>query len=735
MNYQAVARNASGNLITNQLVGLRLSILSGSATGTVVYSETQAPTTNQFGLFSISVGTGSVVTGTFTGINWATGQYWLKVELDATGGTNYVLMGSSQLLSVPFALYAATSGSGAITGPTGPTGIAGATGATGATGAGTTGSTGATGATGPTGSGSGPTGPTGPTGIAGVTGATGATGATGSGATGATGSTGATGPTGTGMGPTGPTGLTGATGANGATGVTGATGATGAGATGPTGLTGPTGVAGATGATGATGVGTTGATGATGPTGAAGLAGATGSTGVTGPTGSNLWTSNVNYIYPNNASNFEIWNGSLANGGLLYVGSTTHASVTNFVNAGVNSMDVYNNGTNTFAYYGIGGDYGTYGTGAIDGAYGQNFSNAAINGALGSANFGAYGQYSSSIYGDLGSSQYGAFGQYDATHFGALGSQNSGASGYNVGGTTNYGAGVYGFNSGTGQNSAGVYGYNISGPSTAGVLGYDASSTNGTDVTMINAVSGTIGFAANGYPYHYGVFGTRSDDAYGPSAGVLGSVNYISSTQSWGALGFQDAALNEFAGYFNGKLAITSGSYYTGFNTTTQTANINYSLPAAQGTVGTVLTNDGTGTLSWSKAPYVTSVSGNTTDLTNTVQNYSGGTITITVPGAGNIEVEANVWVNMDHTNGINDIVALNIGTTPTDYGNNFDVVRWTIPSADPTSPINNYAFTVRRVIPVYSAGTYTFYLNGYMPSGASGFDSMYYSSMIASFH
>ncbi len=274
LNYQAVARNTSGNLITNQLVGLRLSILAGSSTGTVSYEETQTATTNQFGLFTIAIGTGTPVTGTFSSINWSTGQYWLKVELDATGGTNYVAMGTAQLLSVPYALYAASSGTAGATGPTGAngaTGIAGATGPTGPTGtAGTNGSAGATGATGPTGA----------NGVTGATGNTGVTGPTGTGTTGATGPTGANGPTGTGMGPTGPTGPAG---------IAGATGTSG-----PAGVTGPTGVTGANGATGATGVGTTGATGptgltgsagATGPTGAAGANGSNGSVGATGPTG------------------------------------------------------------------------------------------------------------------------------------------------------------------------------------------------------------------------------------------------------------------------------------------------------------------------------------------------------------------------------------------------------------------------------------------------------------------
>jgi len=177
-NYQAVARNASGNLLANQAIGIKVIIHQGSAQGASVYSEifVPAPTTNQFGLFTLAVGTGIVVSGSFSGITWSTGNYWLEILIDPTGATNYVSMGASQLLTVPYAMYAANSGSGGGTGFTGPTGPTGATG--------TTGVTGTIGATGPTGSGMGPTGPTGangPTGVTGNNGSIGVTGPTGNG--------------------------------------------------------------------------------------------------------------------------------------------------------------------------------------------------------------------------------------------------------------------------------------------------------------------------------------------------------------------------------------------------------------------------------------------------------------------------------------------------------------------------------------------------------------------------
>ena len=112
LNYQAIAYNGSGAPVTNQSISVRLSILDGSATGTLVYEETQNPTTDNTGLFSIVIGNGTVVSGTFNTINWGNGSKWLKTEIDITGGTSYLVMGTSQFMSVPYALYANTSGVG-----------------------------------------------------------------------------------------------------------------------------------------------------------------------------------------------------------------------------------------------------------------------------------------------------------------------------------------------------------------------------------------------------------------------------------------------------------------------------------------------------------------------------------------------------------------------------------------------------------------------------------------------
>ena len=110
MSYQAVIRNSSNALVASSKVGMKISFLQKTDTGTVVYVETQTPTTNVSGLVSIEIGSGAVVSGNFTNINWANGPYFIKTETDPSGGTSYTITGTSQLLSVPYALYAKTAG-------------------------------------------------------------------------------------------------------------------------------------------------------------------------------------------------------------------------------------------------------------------------------------------------------------------------------------------------------------------------------------------------------------------------------------------------------------------------------------------------------------------------------------------------------------------------------------------------------------------------------------------------
>ena len=157
MSYQAVIRDASNSLVVNSPVGMQVSILQGSPTGSAVFVETQTGTTNSNGLLTLEIGTGILVSGSFALINWANGPYYIKTETDPTGGTSYSISGTSQLMSVPYALYAETSGNPGPQGPTGPQGPAGANGLDGATGptgdVGPTGPQGLIGATGPTGPG------------------------------------------------------------------------------------------------------------------------------------------------------------------------------------------------------------------------------------------------------------------------------------------------------------------------------------------------------------------------------------------------------------------------------------------------------------------------------------------------------------------------------------------------------------------------------------------------------
>lgn len=109
MTTQAIVRDASGNLVTNQQVGMQISILQTTVGGTAVYVETQTPTTNTNGLVSIEIGTGTVATGLFSAIDWSADTYFMKTETDPTGGASYTITGTSQLLSVPYALYAKTA--------------------------------------------------------------------------------------------------------------------------------------------------------------------------------------------------------------------------------------------------------------------------------------------------------------------------------------------------------------------------------------------------------------------------------------------------------------------------------------------------------------------------------------------------------------------------------------------------------------------------------------------------
>jgi uncharacterized protein (TIGR02145 family) len=284
-SYQAVIRNATNSLVSNQKVGVKISILQGSTTSIPVYTEQHAVATNENGLVSIEIGGGTVGTGEFSKIDWSKGPFYVRTETDPTGGTNYTISGESQLLSVPYALFAANSQPG----PKGDTGAEGPAGKDGVKGV--DGKDGAVGPIGPKGD----TGAVGAQGTAGLPGKDGINGKDGlNGADGKDGKDGA-------VGPIGPKGDTGAVGAQGTAGLPGKDGKDGIngkdGAVGPIGPKGDTGAVGAQGTAGLPGkdgkdgavgpIGPKGDTGAVGAQGTAGLPGKDGKDGINGKDGLN----------------------------------------------------------------------------------------------------------------------------------------------------------------------------------------------------------------------------------------------------------------------------------------------------------------------------------------------------------------------------------------------------------------------------------------------------------------
>ena len=402
MSYQSVIRNATGAIVTNQNVSVKLSIVQGSETGSIVYSETNSTTTNTNGLIALELGNGTPILGTFSGINWANGPYYIKSETDINGGTNYSIVGTSQLLSVPYALYAENSAPG-------PQGLPGANGvgitSTTDNGDGTFTFNYSDGSSFTTSNLTGPTGAAGSQGIQGLTGngiasttdngngtftllytdgssfttanLTGPIGATGSqgiqGLTGATGSTGAQGP----IGNTGAQGIQGLTGNGIASTTDNGNGTftllytdgssfTTANLTGPTGAQGPIGNTGATGPQGIQGI--TGATGSTGAQGPIGNTGATGTQGIQGLTGNGI------------ASTTDNGNGTFT---LLYTdgSSFTTANLTGPTGATGAQGPIGNTGaTGPQGIQGLTGATGSTGAQGIQGLTGNGIASTTDNG-------------------------------------------------------------------------------------------------------------------------------------------------------------------------------------------------------------------------------------------------------------------------------------------------------------------------------------------------------------------
>ncbi len=108
-SFQSLVLDANGDPVSDQSIGVLIQIIDGAPTGAVLYSESHSPITNSNGLYSIEIGNGDVVSGSFGNIDWLGGLKYVSLSHDITGGTSYTLVGSSQLLSVPYALAAGTS--------------------------------------------------------------------------------------------------------------------------------------------------------------------------------------------------------------------------------------------------------------------------------------------------------------------------------------------------------------------------------------------------------------------------------------------------------------------------------------------------------------------------------------------------------------------------------------------------------------------------------------------------
>ncbi len=107
IDYQGMARDGAGTPIANTMISARMSVYQGPLPGTMIYSEKHTPLTNSYGLFHFMIGDGAVLSGNFLTIPWATGDFYIKTEIDPNGGNTFIDMGMSKLATVPFAMYAA----------------------------------------------------------------------------------------------------------------------------------------------------------------------------------------------------------------------------------------------------------------------------------------------------------------------------------------------------------------------------------------------------------------------------------------------------------------------------------------------------------------------------------------------------------------------------------------------------------------------------------------------------
>lgn len=503
INYQAVARNNDGTVLANQNISVRISILGGSANGSLQYQETHSLATNTLGLFTLQIGKGSAGTGTLAGVPWKNANQYLRVEL-ALGSGSYTDLGSTQLMSVPFALYAADGNPG----PAGPQGPAGPTGATGV--AGPQGIPGAVGPAGPIGA-TGPQGPVGPIGATGLTGATGPAGPVG--------------PAGA-QGPAGPVGLTGATGPAGPIGLTGAQGPAGpiglTGAMGPAGVPGPQGPIGATGLTGPVGpAGPVGATGVAGPAGPIGPAGPQGPAGnLTGPAGGDL---SGNYPDPQVKAiqNVAVSAAAPSAGQVLKFDGTNWGPGTDNGGGGALTLPFTATENNAATLFSIANN-------------GEGTSLEGINNTTTSSIAAVRGTVTSTSPGGFSAGVRGINNGTGGLGIGVWGSHNG--SGWGVYGVTPNGLGVYGNASaaGTGVYANSNTGTGLTATSTNGIPASISNFNNANNNTVLNASNVGNGTVINVSTTGNGV-GVQSSTGSGiavqgltsqqTSAGILGRNN------------------------------------------------------------------------------------------------------------------------------------------------------------------------------------------------------------------